>query len=245
MLLRSASATKYASADGIGALGVATAALLGLLARQRGAGGQQVVASMLLSTAHAMADHVIEVPDAPGGLTAGPEMRGPVARYRIYDAADGWVFLAAPQPGEWDELVEALAPYADLRPDPRFATESDRQVNDDVLGEVLAGIFVQRGKDEWQRDMTAADVACVAITTGPVEGLLMSDDYGRASGYLVDVTHPIFDDHPRLAPIVRFSRSTVQAKAGVLCGNATDAVLDELGYTREQITDLRVKEVIG
>lgn len=245
MLLRSASATKYASADGIGALGVATAALLGLLARRRGAGGQQVVASMLLSTAHAMADHVIDVPGAAGGLSAGPEMRGPAARYRIYDAADGWVFLAAPQPREWDELAEALAPYVDLRADPRFATETDRRANDDGLCELLAGVFIRRGKDEWQRDLTAADVACVAVTTGPVEGLLMSDDYGRASGYLADVTHPIFDEHPRLAPIVRFSRSTVQAKAGVLCGNATDAVLEELGYSRDEIADLRAKDVVG
>jgi crotonobetainyl-CoA:carnitine CoA-transferase CaiB-like acyl-CoA transferase len=245
MLLRSASATKYASADGIGALGVATAALLGLLARQGGAGGQQVVASMLLSTAHAMADHVLDVPGAPGGLSAGPEMRGPHARYRIYDTADGWVFLAAPQPGEWEELAHALAPYLDLQADPRFATETDRQINDDRLGEVLAGVFVTRGKDEWQRDLTAADVACVAVTTGPVEGLLMSDQYGRASGYLVDVTHPIFDKHARLAPIVRFSRSTVQAKAGDLCGAATDAVLEELGYTREHIAELRAKDVVG
>jgi len=245
MLLRSASATKYASADGIGALGVATAVLLGLLARQRGAGGQQVVASMLLSTAHAMAEHVLDVPGASVGLTAGPEMRGPMARYRIYDATDGWVFLAAPQAGEWDELAEALAPYVDLRADARFATETDRRVNDDSLGEVLAGVFVTRGKDEWQRDMTAADVACVAVTTGPVEGLLMSNEYGRASGYLVDVTHPIFDEHPRLAPIVRFSRSTVQAKAGDLCGAATDTVLDELGYTRQQIAELRAKDVVG
>ncbi len=243
--LRAASATKYASADGIGALGVATAALLGLVALQRGAGGQQVEASMLLSTAHAMADHVVGVRGSCAGLTAGSEMRGPTALYRIYDAADGWVFLAAPQPGEWDALVEALASYVDLRADVRFATGPDRHINDAALGEVLAGVFVLRGKDDWQRDMAAVDVGCVAVTAGPVEGLLMSEEYGRASGYLVDVTHPVFDEHPRLAPIVRFSRSQVEAKAGDLCGAATDSVLDELGYTSEQIADLHAKHVVG
>ena len=245
MVLRSASATKYASADGIGALGVANAVLLGLAARARGAGGQQVVASMLLSTAHAMVDHVLDVADASHGLAAGPEMRGPTARYRIYDAADGWVFLAAPRASEWDDLADALASHVDLRADARFATEADRRANDDALADVLAGVFVSRGKDEWQCDLTARDVACVAVNTGAVEGLLMSDEYGRASGYITDVTHPIFDEHPRLAPVVRFSRSVVEAKGSDLCGSATDAVLGELGYSADRIAELRAMEIVG
>jgi crotonobetainyl-CoA:carnitine CoA-transferase CaiB-like acyl-CoA transferase len=245
IVLRGASASKYASADGIGALGVATVSLLGLLARARGAGGQHLVSSMLLSTAHAMASDVVDFPGSPHELGPGPDMRGPSARYRIYDAADGPVFLAAPLAGEWGDLAEAMAPHIDLRADVRFATETDRQRNDSVLGEVLAGVFVTRGKDDWQKDLSVADVACVAVTTGPNEELLISDEYGRASGYLVDVTHPVFDAHPRLAPVVRFSRSATSARAGDLCGSATDRVLVELGYTSEQIADLRAKSVVG
>jgi crotonobetainyl-CoA:carnitine CoA-transferase CaiB-like acyl-CoA transferase len=110
---------------------------------------------------------------------------------------------------------------------------------------VLAGVFVARRKADWQRELTAADVACVAVTTDAPEALLISDEYGRASGYITDVTHPIFDTHPRLAPIVRFSRSATHAKGGDLCGSATDAVLEELAYTREQIADLRARKVVG
>ena len=73
----------------------------------------------------------------------------------------------------------------------------------------------------------------------------MSDEYGRASGYITDVTHPVFDLHPRLAPVVRFSHSATSARAGGLCGSATDSVLAELGYTAEQIADLRAKAVVG
>lgn len=229
----------------MGALGVATGTLLGLVARARGAGGQHVVASMLLSTAHAMAGHVVAFPGSPASLGPGADRRGPCALYRIYDAADGWVFLSAPQAKEWEALAHALAAYVDLREDRRFATEADRLVNDVALCEVLAGVLVRRGKADWQRELTAADVACVAVTTGPTEALLMSDEFGRASGYIADVTHPVFGTHPRLAPIVRFSRSATQAKAGDLCGSATDMVLDELGYTTEQIVDLRARNVVG
>ena len=212
---------------------------------RRGVGGQALVSSMLLSTAHAMASDVVAFPGAPEPTDPGPDMRGPNARYRMYDAADGWVFLAAPQPREWDDLADALAPYVDLRADPRFATEADRDDNDTALTDVLTAVFATRDQADWQRELTAADVACVAVTTGPPEALLVSDEYGRASGYITDVSHPIFDTHPRLAPIVRFSRSATHAKGGDLCGSATDAVLDELGYTHEQIADLRDRLVVG
>jgi crotonobetainyl-CoA:carnitine CoA-transferase CaiB-like acyl-CoA transferase len=242
--LRSASASSYGSADGIGALGVATSLLLGLIARTNGSGGQHVVSTMLLSAAHAMADSVVSYPGRPDAMSPGPDLRGPGALYRIYDASDGWVFLAAPQEKEWRTLVDALAPHVDLV-DPRFATAADRAANDGVLADVLSRMFVERSRHEWQRDLSAADVACVAVTTDPPEVLLMSDEVGRAAGYITDVRHPLFDVHPRLAPVVAFSRSTTTARGAELCGSATDAVLGELGYTPVEIDDLRAHGVIG
>jgi crotonobetainyl-CoA:carnitine CoA-transferase CaiB-like acyl-CoA transferase len=200
---------------------------------------------MLLTTAHALADFVVSFPGSAGGPSPGDDMRGPSARYRIYDTADGWVFLAAPQPKEWDLLAKAVADQVDLRSDARFATEDDRRRNDDALAEALAAVFVTRTTDDWQLDLTAFDVACVAVDTGLNEPLLMDDEHGRASGYVVDVEHPTFGTHPRLAPVVQFSRSTTRALPGTLCGTATRAVLEELGYTEDEIADLRARKVVG
>ena len=121
--------------------------------------------------------------------------------------------------------VDALAPHVDLGADPRFASAADRAANDAALAEALARVFAERSRHDWQRDLTAADVACVAVTTDPPEVLLMSDEVGRAAGYITDVSHPLFDVHPRLAPVVAFSRSTTSARGADLCGSATDAVL--------------------
>ena len=62
---------------------------------------------------------------------------------------------------------------------------------------------------------------------------------------MVDVVHPTFDEHPRLAPYIRFSRSATQARPGVVAGQHTDALLAELGKTDEEIADLRQREVVG
>jgi crotonobetainyl-CoA:carnitine CoA-transferase CaiB-like acyl-CoA transferase len=176
---------------------------------------------------------------------ADTALRGYHARYRIYDASDGWVFLAAPGESEWASLVGALRDHVDLGRDPRFTTEEGRARHDDALTATLAAVFVTRPKDEWERDLLAADVACVAVTTDPIESVLMSDAVGRASGYVADVVHPVFDEHPRLAPVVRFSRSATRAGAGVLAGAQTDAVLSELGYDDAALADLRARNVIS
>lgn len=243
--MRAGASSRYAQADGFAALGAASALLLGLVARARGHGGQHLSTSMLLTAAHAVADQVISFPGSRPPPVPGPDMRGPSALYRVYDAADGWVFLAAPHRDDWDALVKAMASDVDLCADPRFATETDREDHDSALAAVLAGAFATRGAKHWQELLTGADVACVEVYTGLNEPLFMSDKYGRASGYIADVEHPVFGPHPRLAPMVRFSRSMTQARPGTLCGAATQAVLEELGYSMEQIADLKARQIVG
>ena len=232
-----------AQADGIAAIGVATGLLLGLLARERGAGGQVLSGSMLVTNAHVLADEVV----GGGGRAPAPdsELHGLGARYRVYDAADGWVFLAVPAEREWDALVKALAPYADLAGDPRFSTEDARRRNDEVLAGVLADVFRSRRRDEWERDLLAMDVGCVAVSTAPCSAVLQSEAFGYDNGFVVDVDHATFDRHPRNAPLVQFSRSATQAKPGVLAGTSTDELLTELGYNPDRIQEMRDRGVVG
>jgi crotonobetainyl-CoA:carnitine CoA-transferase CaiB-like acyl-CoA transferase len=242
-VLSAAGTTTNAQADGFAAVGVATALLLGLVARGRGAGGQEMVTTMLNTNAHAMSAQAVAHAGAEEA-EPDPELRGLSALYRVYDAADGWIFLAAPAPHEWDDLVTAVKPYVDLEGDARFATAQDRETNDGALAGVLAGVFARGQKHVWERELRAAGVGCVAVTTGTIESVLWSDEFGRASGYLADVVHPTFDEHPRLAPLVRFSRSATRAEPGVLAGSATDAVMRELGFDDPAIADLRTRNVI-
>jgi crotonobetainyl-CoA:carnitine CoA-transferase CaiB-like acyl-CoA transferase len=219
---------------------VATALLLGLVARDRGAGGQHLASSMLNTVAHALADHVVDFPGSPGPPAPGPDFRGPSALYRIYDAADGWVFLAVLQADEWDALAEALH----LRDDARFVTEADRLANDEALTAHLATVFASRSKEVWEKTLTAVDVACVAVNPGDLEGLFMGEA-GREAGWVVQADHPTFGEHFRVAPLVRFSRSATRARGGALLGSATGAVLEEIGYGKDKIDELRERRVIA
>ena len=203
-----------------------------------------MLSCMLNSVVHGMPDHVVDFAGAPHPPSPDEDMRGTSALYRVYDAEDGWVFLAAPQEREWPALVTALARHVDLTGDERFATEASRRANDAALAGLLAEVFPRQGKDAWERELLPVGVACVAVTTESIESTLLGNAFGSANGFVVDVEHPTFSRHPRLAPLVQFSRSATQAKPGVLAGCSTDEVLAELGFTFDEIGDLRDRKIV-
>jgi crotonobetainyl-CoA:carnitine CoA-transferase CaiB-like acyl-CoA transferase len=243
--LSGAGTTEYAQADGISALTAASAMALGLFVRDRVGVAQQMLTTMLTSTAHAQADDMVECKDQPSGAVADPQLFGYSARYRLYRAADEWVYLAAPDPGDWDALCTAVAGEADLAADPRFASEAARLANDAALAEVLEAVFAARPAQDWEDTLLAADVGCVVAHREPPEAVLQSSAFAGAADMLVQVDHPTFGDHVRLRPFVSFSRSASVAEPGSLAGQHTDAILSELGYSAEAIADLRERKVVA
>src|SRR5204863_9291235 len=79
----SSAAMGVGHADGFSALGVASALLLGLLAHERGAPGQAMQSSMLLTMAHVLVEDMVEYDDRPVRRTSDPGLHGLSARYRL------------------------------------------------------------------------------------------------------------------------------------------------------------------
>jgi crotonobetainyl-CoA:carnitine CoA-transferase CaiB-like acyl-CoA transferase len=243
--LAGAGTTEYAQADGISALTVASALALGLVARDRRGVAQTMLTTMLTSTAHALADDMVEYEGRPPTPAADPDLFGYSARYRLYEASDGWIYLAAPAEREWPALAAALAPEADLAGDDRFADEAGRREHDAELCAVLAGVFAGRPAQHWEDHLLSRDVGCVVAHPEPPEVVLQGKEFGAACDLLVQVEHPTFGDHVRFRPLVDLSRSKTVAEPGSLAGQHTDAILAELGYDDTAIADLRERGVVA
>ena len=228
--------------DGIAALGVGSGLMLGLYARRRGIAMTDMVTTMLGSCIQALISRNTSYRDRASLTRVDDEFRGLGPLYRLYRAADGWVFLAAPAEREWPALAAVLAAYGSLSAE-RFATKESRAANGGALAEALAAIFVTRGKDEWEADLAAADVGCVAVAQENAEWRMQDDEFYQA-GYAVDAVSPIFDSHRRPAPLNRFSRSATKAESGCRLGQHTNALLREIGYDDEQIADLRKRDIV-
>ena len=232
-------------ADGFSGIVVATGLLLGLVARALGHGGQATRTSMLSTMNHVLSDDTIEYGGRPPVPAPDPGLHGIGALYRLYETAEGWVFLAVTTDKEWTALTVALGD-PDLAADARFATRGGREEHADALAASLAAAFARRPAGEWESVMAAADVACVPVAAGPSHAVLMDDGgLGRALDMVTDVVHPVLDRHSRLAPVVRFSRSATRAEGAPAIGQHTDRVLAELGIGPERIADLRARGIIG
>lgn len=240
--LHTAAANPSVQADAIAALACGTAMTMGLFARARGRAVGEMTTTMLASATHALMDRNIEYAGRPTPPQSDPDLYGLNALYRMYQSADGWVFLAAPQESEWVDLAKALQDHVSLD-DPRFATARSRADNDAFLAETLGRVFATKAGLEWENDLTAANVGCVVVTEESAELHLQNDEYFEA-GYSVLADSPVFDEHRRLAPITTFSRSAVKADGGCTVGQHTDSLLAEIGYDDARIADLRDRKVV-
>jgi crotonobetainyl-CoA:carnitine CoA-transferase CaiB-like acyl-CoA transferase len=239
-----AAAQAPGNADGCSALGVATALLLGLFARARTGEGQEMRTSMLSTSAYAVSAECDAAAGETSHLTPDPLLLGLSALYRLYQADDGWVFLACPRPHEWAPLCRALAADAPLADDARFATPAARRANDAALATTLEDVFRRRGAAAWEARCLAEDVACAAVAPGPVAAQAMSHPLMRENGFLVDAEHPLYGTYRRLAPLVHLAAAPAAAGPPCTLGQHTERVLGELGYDAAAIADLVRRQVV-
>jgi crotonobetainyl-CoA:carnitine CoA-transferase CaiB-like acyl-CoA transferase len=240
--LRAGGTVPAVQSDGVAAQGVASALLLGLYAQRRGIALTDMETTMLGTCTQALISRNTSYEGRPELTRVDDEFRGLGPLYRLYRAADGWVFLAAPAPQDWPPLAAALDRYPGLA-DPRFATAGGRAADGGALAAALEAVFATRGKDEWEAELSKADVGCVAVAQVNAEWRMQDDEFYQA-GYAVDAVSPIFDEHRRAAPLNRFSRSATKPEAGCRLGQHTEALLREIGYGDEQIAGLRERDIV-
>lgn len=230
--------------DGFAALGVACAEALALYARKRGLGAQGVVTTMLSTVGHVLSEDMVEYAGRPATPRPDSELLGLGPLYRLYEAAEGWVFLAALSDREWALLVAAI-PDAGLDA-PRFATGAGRHQNADALSGKLAAAFRAKSAEAWERELVAADIACVAVNQGPShETIMKPDGLGYRLGMVTETEHPVFGLHPRLKSLLTFSRSATRAEPSPVIGCHTAQVLREFGYSDAELDDLVDRQVVG
>ena len=233
--------------DASAAVAVGTAALLGLVARQRNGVGQYLETTMLCSNAYVVSEEFF---DYPGKVAAaGHDVDGVHALYRLYPTAAGWIFLAAPLPSEWDDLCRALQESTGdtslLFDDLRFADAESRRANDMALAGVLTTVFATRAAAEWESILTRHDVAGVEVSQQSLSEFTISSPSVIENGFVADVEHPRFGPHRRHGPMVTLSRTPGAVGPGSLLGQHTRKVLAELGYSEADMTSLRAKGIVN
>ena len=114
---------------------------------------------MLCSNAYPVSDEFF---DFDGKVAASPhDQDGAGPLYRLYQAAHGWIFLAAPRPEEWKGLCKVIkAERLGRRLGARRAIRNSLvcAANWDGLADVLASTFFEAPAEMWELEFRAQAV---------------------------------------------------------------------------------------
>jgi crotonobetainyl-CoA:carnitine CoA-transferase CaiB-like acyl-CoA transferase len=227
--------------DNISGYYLAYGVLAALFERERTGEARRVETSMLEATIAFAPDGFIN--HKRFGLDIGPLSRVSTSQSYAFRCGDGGLIAIhlSNQPKFWQGLLAALE-RQDVAADPRFADRGDRIRNYTALRDELAKTFLTRPRAEWEQRLQAEDVPYAPVL-GPPE--VFDDPQVRHLGTFYAVAHPTEGEVCGVNPPVFFDGARPGAIAPPpTLGEHTDAVLQELGLSPQEIAELRAGKVV-
>lgn len=225
-------------ADQTGAFLLVYGILLALFHRQRTGQGQKVDVSLLGGQIALQAWHITYFL-LTGRLSYGARLdRAPLFNY--YRARDGWFTIAIIDPRQWPTLCRIVG-VEELAADPRFADTQARNQNGPALISILDERFAQRAREEWLDLLEAEQIPCGPVNT---YAELAQDPQVLANDYLISVEHPNLGPMRVPGMVVQLSETPGHVRSAPELGQHTEEVLQELGYSWEDIQELRERRTI-
>lgn len=216
---------------GNGLLG-AVAVLMALLHRQRTGEGRYIENPQLNATMAHMA-HAVRKRDGEvlGAMRLDPLQMGIDPFDRLYNTADGWICIVAPRPHQRDALGNVLG--------------VDTHIADPYSQEVVIGEAVGHFKTGELLDMLAGAGVAAAEPTGPNMIPLLQDPFQDEMGRVATAHHEEKGTVVEVDQLVRISDSDrVPHRPAPGLGEHTAAILNDLGYSPEEIEELRARGAI-
>src|SRR5437870_5161217 len=162
--------------------------------------------------------------------------------YQTFPAADGFFIVGCANQGLWERLCKAIG-RLDLLANPRFKTNDDRVAHRAECVGTLSEMFRARPMADWVDMISQAGVPC-----GPINRVsdVVNDPQVLAREMIAAVPHPT-------VPELRMPNSPLKLtetppsirRPPPLLGQHNQEVLAELGYSPQQIAELRRQGVIG
>jgi crotonobetainyl-CoA:carnitine CoA-transferase CaiB-like acyl-CoA transferase len=233
-----------ANPDFNAALVVGAVLTMALYRRARSGLGQTAETRMMASNAYALSEYFIDYAGRPPRLLPDAGVHGLHALYRLYQARAGWIFVAAPDDRDFARLCDALG-QPRLAQDPRFSTHEARAEHDAELGRELEAVFAQQSADAWERDLTAARVACVQAYDGSHAAYIFDAPWAEKLGLVEDTASAAFGPYRRYGRVVRTERDIGPIGAADAAGAQTRSILAEIGYDDDQVEAMLSTAIVG
>ena len=208
---------------------------MALFHRERTGEGQKLHVPMYESfAAFVVSEHMqgqtFVPPTGPAGYT-----RMLTAHRKPYETKDGFICVVPYTQKHWVNFL-TLTGRADLIKDPRFSNQTERTKNIDTLYEIVSDNMKSRSTNEWIIALSDAD-----IPAGPMNSPedLFECPHLKAVDMFPEIEHPTEGRIKHIKVPAAFSKTP----GGLYhhsekLGASTNAVLNELGFSDIEITEL-------
>ncbi|MCH7706195.1 MAG: CoA transferase [Chloroflexi bacterium] len=225
---------RVAISDYAGAIMAAWGVAMALFHRARTGQGQWVETCLLNSVISVQAGEFMFSQGAPW-TSPRVESLGVDAAHRLYEARDGWLYLACDTADQWRVLCQALEREELVSLWPQGG---DRQ--EEAFTEALVTLLAEGTVEEWVGRLQKAGVKAAPVRTMQEAGSMLRDQ-----DMIVDVESPEYGPISLSGLAFRMSETpgVAQGPAPGL-GQHTAEVLQELGYTSSDVQSLCDKKVV-
>jgi CoA:oxalate CoA-transferase len=228
-------------ADQAGAFTMAGGVLAALFARERTGQGQRVDASIYGTMIAAQSFELNytgltgEEPERAG--RGHPFLHGVIGSFRTQDS---YICLIGVDDARWPRFCEIMG-IQHLQNDPECDNVT-RHFHGTKIATILDEVFPTKTSAEWMELLTGADIL---VTDVADYRQVLASEQARTNGYVMELEHP---SAGRISvtgcPVSLNGEVAYEAAPAPEHGQHTEEVLLELGYTWEQIAQLRDSKVI-
>lgn len=164
-----------------------------------------------------------------------------IVPFEPFDTLTAPIMVAAGNDRLWVTLCELME--LDLASDPRFVTNPKRNENYEVLRPILVEKFMTKTAEAWQKMFDDAGIPCGPINT---VDKVVANEQVIARDMILEVEHPVAGTTRIPGIPTKLSRTPGEIRmAAPVLGAETEKILSQyLGFTSDQITELREKQVI-
>ncbi|MGF7160368.1 crotonobetainyl-CoA:carnitine CoA-transferase CaiB-like acyl-CoA transferase [Rhodoligotrophos appendicifer] len=219
------------------ALACACGTLAALIERQK-TGKGQVVEGSLVGTAYTFLSTMLVEQSALQLDRQATANRNPFCGPSdVFKTLDGWIIVQVIGPQLFKRWTRLMG-REELLADPRFATDELRGDNGAVLSAIMGEWCSGRTRDEALGLLDAVNIPAGPVNS-PREAL--DDPHVRANGLLQAADYPgVAEETVIVGTPVRLSRTPgVVATGAPILGAHTEVILEELGFSPEDVAELR------
>ena len=228
--------------DIMGGIFGAVGAMAALMQRQQTGKGQEVQSALFENNIFLVAQHMMQFAVTGKAAAPMPERISPWGIYDVFSVKDNeQIFLAVVGDGQWKTFCEAFG-YTDLFADPRVTTNNDRVLARSWLIPELRTRLAQFSRAELSQRFEQVGLPFAPITD-PQH--LFDDPHLQATGGLAPMELP--DGRQTQVPLLPLTlggeRLGLRLDPPKL-GEHTDALLQSLGYSADEVAALHEQGVV-